>query len=239
MSTPADGQVALITGAGSGIGRATAILLAREGFRLVIAGRRRDALEETAAAIQGTGPGPFLIRADLADPAEARGMIDDAVAQQGRLDVLINNAGEAVSRPISEHDGAAIQRAFSVNFFGAAAAIARAWPDFERQRAGCIINISSMSSVDPFPGLSVYGAAKAALNTLTKGCATEGASFGLRAFAIAPGAVETPMLRAIFSEPALPPDRTLQPADVAGMILACIRGDHDARNGGTILMPSP
>lgn len=239
MPHPLADLSALITGAGSGIGRATAILLARHGIHLTLAGRRLHSLAETASLLPTGGPDPQILGTDVADPHQARAMVDHALTHHGRLDILINNAGGAISRSISGHDDAALRSAFAINFYGPAAAIIRAWPAFERQRAGCIINISSMSAVDPFPGLSVYGAAKAALNTLTRGCATEGAAFGLRAFAIAPGAVETPMLRAIFPESALPPSRTLQPEAIAEVILACIRGDHDARNGETILLPSP
>ena len=81
-----------------------------------------------------------------------------------------------------------------------AGAIAAAWPRFVRQGGGCIVNVSSMSSLDPFPGLSVYGAAKAALNAIVKGCVHEGAAAGIRAFTVAPGSVETAMLRAIARE---------------------------------------
>ncbi|MCC6675522.1 MAG: SDR family oxidoreductase [Phycisphaerales bacterium] len=233
------GQTALITGAGSGIGRAAAILLARHGLHLTLAGRHLESLAATASHFPPAGPPPQILSVNLADPRQARAMIDDALAHHGRLDILINNAGEAISKPIAQHDDAALHRAFTVNFFGPAAAISRAWPAFERQHSGCIINVSSMSAIDPFTGLAIYGAAKAALNTLTKGCATEGAAFGLRAFAIAPGAVETPMLRRLFPESALPPSRTLSPEAIAELILACIRGDHDARNGETIPLPSP
>lgn len=233
------GQAVVLTGAGSGIGRAAAVLLARQGFRLTLAGRHLEKLGQTAARFPAGAEPPQVLSVNLADPRQARAMVDDAVAHHGRLDVLINNAGEAAARPIAGHDDAAIHHAMAVNFYGPAAAIARAWPVFERQKSGCIVNISSMSSVDPFPGLAVYGAAKAALNTLTRGCATEGAAFGLRAFSIAPGAVETPMLRAVFPESVLPREKTLAPETIAEVILACIRGDHDGQNGGTILAPSP
>lgn len=240
MPTPSlAGLSALITGAGSGIGRATALLLARQGLHLTLTGRRLTTLAETASLFAAGVHPPHLLTTNIADPLQAESLIDQVVEHHGRLDILINNAGLAPQRPIEHHTPSLLQQVLEVNFTGPAAAITRAWPVFQRQRSGCIINISSMSAIDPFPGLAVYGAAKAALNTLTKGCATEGAGFGLRAFAIAPGAVETPMLRAIVPESALPREKTLTPEAVADVILACIRGDHDARNGETILVPSP
>jgi 3-oxoacyl-[acyl-carrier protein] reductase len=101
-----------------------------------------------------------------------------------------------------------------------------------------IVNVSSVSAIDPFPGLSIYGATKGAINALTRGCANEGRDVGIRAFAVAPGAVETAMLRAIASEEQLPRTATLTPEQVAGVIVACAVGERDEENGGVIVVPS-
>jgi NAD(P)-dependent dehydrogenase (short-subunit alcohol dehydrogenase family) len=154
----------------------------------------------------------------------------------GRLDNLINNAGLAPMLPIERTTPEVISEVFRVNTLGTAYAIHAAWPVFQRQRSGCIINLSTLGTIDPFPGFFAYAAAKAAVNLMTKVCASEGAPIGVRAFAIAPGAVETEMLRAIIPESVVAPEQTLPPEAVADVIAACIRGDRDAENGGVITL---
>ena len=95
-----------------------------------------------------------------------------------------------------------------------------------------------MATVDPFPGLGVYAASKAALASLTRSLHNEGASHGIRAFSVAPGAVETKMLRQLFSTDQLPTDQTLEPAAVAEVVVGCIRGEREDDRGQTILLPS-
>jgi NAD(P)-dependent dehydrogenase (short-subunit alcohol dehydrogenase family) len=96
-----------------------------------------------------------------------------------------------------------------------------------------------MATTDPFPGFFIYAAAKAGVNLMAKSCAKEGREFGIRAFSVAPGAVETPMLRALFSEVQLPPEKCLSPDDVAKVVVECIAGERDTQNGETIFIPSP
>ena len=228
--------VTLITGAGSGIGRATAILLASRGHKLALSGRRAAALSETIAALPA-GAEAVAVPTDIADPAQADSMIDRAASHYGRLDTLINNAGAAPLAPIDQTTHAMLDEAFRTNAIGPAAAIARAWPIFARHRRGLVINISTYGTLDPFPGFFAYAASKAALNLMAKSCAKEGAAIGVRAFAIAPPAVETGMLRANFGPDILPPDRCLRPEDIAQVILECIEGARDDQNGETIFVP--
>lgn len=228
--------VAIITGAGSGIGRQTAILLAERGWRLVLAGRRRGALEETAAMLDGES---LVACADVADPAQAAGLVDAALAGFGRLDALVNNAGWAPLAPIDRSDAPFTAAVFAVNAFGPGAAIARAWPVFVAQRSGRIVNLSTLGTADPFPGFFAYAAAKSAAESMVRSCAVEGRDHGIRAFAIAPGAVETDMLRANFSEAALPASKCLSAGAVAGVIVACLAGERDHDNGKVIYLPGP
>ncbi len=228
--------VALVTGAGSGIGRATAVLLAARGFRLALAGRRREPLEQTARSL---GSEPAILIADLARHDQACAMIDQCVARMGRLDVLVNNAGLAPLAPVEEHTPELIREVFEVNAIATATAMAHAWPIMRRQGGGRIVNVSSLSSVDPFSGLFAYAGAKGAVNVLTKAGANEGRECGIRCFCVAPGAVETPMLRAIYSEEEIPRERALTPEAVAGIIAACACGERDEDSGSTILIPSP
>src|SRR5262245_812100 len=225
---------ALITGAGSGIGRATAILLSQNGYRLALAGRREVALRQTAAAIKSD---VLILPTDVGNATAVRSMVDDTVTRFGRLAALINNAGLAPRLPIGQHTPDLLEQVYRVNALGPAWAIARAWPVFVRQNAGCIINISTMGTIDPYPGLFGYAAAKAAVNLMAKACANEGREHRIRAFSIAPGAVDTDMLESAFPE--VPKAERLSPQTVARLVVECLRGDRDAQNGQTIPLPSP
>lgn len=228
-----DHPVALVTGAGSGIGRAISVRLSRANHRLVLAGRTLRTLEETGSQL----PGPWLaVRADVADADSVSAMVDQAMAHFGRLDVLVNNAGRAPAVPIAESDPELIREVFAINALGPAWAIARAWPIFLEQGRGCVVNISSMATADPFPGLYAYAAAKGAVNVMVKSCMNERGEADIRAFAVAPGAVETAMLRAIVSESDLPPEDTLDPDEVAEVVVDCVLGRRDEQAGETIYM---
>ncbi|MCW5777555.1 MAG: SDR family oxidoreductase [Phycisphaeraceae bacterium] len=234
------GPVALVTGAGSGIGRAIAVQLAARGYRLLLVGRRTAALEETGTMLSGErGIAWRAHSADVGEAAACARAVDAAVSAFGRLDALVSNAGIAELRTVAEHSADDVRRTFEVNALGPAWLTAAAWPLFERQGGGCVVFVSSVASVDPFPGLGVYGAAKASLNTLARACAVEGERFGLRAFSVAPGAVETPMLRSMFTPSDLPARACLTPEQVAAVVVECIAGTRDAENGRTILIPSP
>jgi NAD(P)-dependent dehydrogenase (short-subunit alcohol dehydrogenase family) len=229
--------ITLISGAGSGIGRATALLLASRGHRLALVGRTRSTLEQTAALARGA---ECLVHpADIGDADQAAGAIDAAAERFGGLDALVNNAGYAPRTPIDQHTPMLIDAVFRINSLGPAYTIARAWPIFKSRRRGCIVNISTMATEDPFPGFFAYAAAKAAVNLMARSCATEGREHQIRAFAIAPGAVETAMLRSVASEAMLPADRALPPEAVARVVLDCIEGRRDAENGRVIPIPSP
>lgn len=232
--------VAAITGAGSGIGRAAAIMLARRGWRVSLAGRRQEPLEETARLCEETGAAkPIVIPTDVADPEQARRLITTTVKQAGRLDALINNAGTAPLIPIEQTDLQTLHRTFEVNTYATAYTTMAAWPVFEQQRGGCVVNVSSVAGADPLPGFFAYGAAKAAVESFARSCAKEGAEHNIRAFAVAPGAVDTDMLHAALDEQTISQINLLRPEDVAEVIVGCLEGAYDDRPGGTIAVPNP
>ena len=241
----AGGPVAVVTGAGSGIGRATAILLAREGYRLALIGRTASRLEATAGSLAEEGIArerPLVLPADLAREEEASRVVEAVLGSWGRLDVLVNNAGWGSLRPIADTDLELLHGTFAVNFFSAAELIRRSWPVFVRQRAGCVVNVSSAAAHDPYPGFFAYAASKAALESLGRSIASEAAQLGMPdilAYSIAPGAVETPLLRSAFSEEVIPREKTLDPFEVAERIRECVLGKAAVKNGGTIIVPSP
>ena len=231
----ADEQVAIVTGAGSGIGKAVALALGEEGFRLALVGRDADKLRSTADG----APEALLIATDLSEPDAALMVVDKTVDKWGRVDVLVNNAGVAPLVPIDETTDTLIDETFAINAFAPIRLVAGVWHVFRRQESGCVVNVSSMAVADPFPGFSVYAASKGAVDALTRSVINEGRVHGIRAFSVAPGAVETPLLRASFSAQAIPPTATLDPRDVARVVVDCIQGRREADLGQTILLPSP
>ncbi|MCA9309899.1 MAG: SDR family oxidoreductase [Phycisphaerales bacterium] len=235
MNQP-DTPVAIVTGASSGIGEAVCRRLAHAGWRLVMVARNRQRLEAAADRL-AIGSRAMLFPADVGDLAALDELVRCTLAGPGRIDAVVNNAGVAPLAPINELTGAELERVYRVNAIGPAHLIARAWPAMtDSGRGGCIVNVSTMGTRDPFPGFFAYAASKAAVNLMAQSCAAEGAAHGIRAFAVAPGAVETPMLRALFDETAIPPDACLDPDDVAAVIVDCITGRRDADNGATIFV---
>lgn len=231
---------AIITGAGSGIGRAAAVSLAREGWRLALVGRTRETLEATGAALgTGEGHGWITVLADVADPDDAEQLVRDAHARLGRLDALVNNAGLGGLVPLLGAEPGRVERLFRVNAIGPILSLVAAAGIMAESGGGVIVNVSSMATADPFPGLGVYAAAKASVETVCLAVRNELGDRGVRAYAVAPGATETGMLREIADEATLPRDRTLDPEQVAAVIVDCVLGRTAYASGETIRVPSP
>jgi NAD(P)-dependent dehydrogenase (short-subunit alcohol dehydrogenase family) len=224
--------VAIITGAGSGIGRATAIALASKGYRLTLCGRRTSPLHETAK-LAGNG---LTVAADVTQPSDIDRIVENTLSEFGRIDAVVNNAGLApvcsVEEMSIENWHAVIDTNLSAAFYLSKAV----WPIFKRQGGGAVVNLSSIAARDPFPGFLAYGTAKAGLNLFSLALAREGANIGVRVYTIAPGAVETEMFRGIMNPEQFPTERTLQPADVARIIVQCIAGDLQFTSGEVIWM---
>lgn len=231
-----EGRVAVVTGGGSGIGRCTAHELAALGARVVLVGRNPDKLHTVAGEIaQDAGVAEGRV-CDIRDEAAVSALVAEVLAAHGRIDALVNNAGAAPLAGIAQTTPAMLEETFAVNALGPANLIAAAWPIMAAAKSGCIVNVSTMGTQDPFPGFFAYAAAKASVNLMARSCAKEGRAVGIRAFSIAPGAVETPMLRANFNEARVPRSAALTPEAVATLIVDCIAGKHDARNGDTIFI---
>lgn len=209
-------RVAVITGAGRGIGRAIAERLARAKWDIAGVARSPDQLGELKRAVERSGARCITSTIDVTRSVDVEDFARRVAIELGRIDLWVNNAGAAPLAPIAEMDIAAFDAMTAVNvnavFYGCRAA----WPIMQRQGGGVIVNISSVASVDPFPGFAAYGASKAWVNLFTKAAADEGRPDGIRVYAVAPGAVETPLLRGTF--PDIPADQTLDPDAVAGTI---------------------
>ena len=239
MSALTDRPVAVITGGGTGIGRATALTLATAGWSLSLAGRRREPLQETADACRNADPDAniLVVPTDVTDPNQCQTLIDATDSHFHRLDALINNAGGGGAAFAKDADPDQVLDSFRLNALAPATLIHFAWPLFERQGGGCVVNVSSMAAHDPFPGLYAYGAGKAACESLVRSIHNERGDLKLRAFAVAPGAVETELLRTYVDETVVPKDLCMTPEHIASVIVACVRGNYDEYDGGTILVP--
>ncbi|QOV87475.1 SDR family NAD(P)-dependent oxidoreductase [Humisphaera borealis] len=227
--------VAVITGAGKGIGRATAIELARRGYALALAARTDSDLLQTLSAAEATDRG-IAVPTDVSKYAEIDRLIDVTLDRFDRIDAIVHCAGIAPVRSLAAMTPAEWQETIDTNLSAAFHLIRAAWPAFERQRGGAIVNVSSLATRDPFPGFGAYGAAKAGMNLLGLMAAREGEPIGVRAYTVAPGAVETGMFRKIMTPEQFPKEKTLDPADVARVIAGCIQGDLRYASGEVIYL---
>ena len=188
-------QVVLITGALTGIGRATAVAFAAEGAQLVVSGRRPEAGEALVAELRGMGAEAEFVRADVRHDDDLRNLVDKTVARFGRLDVAVNNAGtEGTPGPFTEQTADSYAAVFDTNVLGVLLSLKHELRVMQAQGSGTIVNVSSVVGHVGFPGASVYTASKHAVEGLTKSAALEGAPFGIRVNAVAPGPIETDML---------------------------------------------
>jgi NAD(P)-dependent dehydrogenase (short-subunit alcohol dehydrogenase family) len=191
MSQP----VVLITGALTGIGRATAFAFAAAGARIVVSGRQPDAGQALAADLRDRGVEAEFIRADVRDDDALRALVDQTVARFGRLDIAVNNAGtEGQPGPLTGQSAASYAVTFDTNVLGTVLAMKHQMRVMQAQGSGSIVNLSSTMGHKGAAGASIYTASKHAVEGLTKAAALEGAAFNVRVNAVAPGPVETAML---------------------------------------------
>jgi NAD(P)-dependent dehydrogenase (short-subunit alcohol dehydrogenase family) len=225
--------VSLVTGAGSGIGRACAIALSGEGHRVVLMGRRREPLEETAEACAEE---TLILPGDVAQAEQATAAVEGALEAFGRIDAIVHCAGLAPMKSIEQLSIEEWQAVLATNLSAAFYLAKAGWPAMVKQQAGVIVNISSMASRDPFPGFAAYGAAKAGVNLLGLALAREGQPHNIRVHTIAPGAVETPMFRGLFTAEQYASENTLSPEDIARAVVQCIAGDLVPTSGEVIYL---
>src|SRR6267378_3366061 len=189
------GLVAVITGAGSGIGAASALAFAREGARIVVADLNKVGAEETVGDVRELGGEAEAVQVDVTDKMQVERLVAAAVERFGRIDVMFNNAGlPQAAIPFEESSDDLYNRIFDVNvrgvFYGCRAAI----PHMKAHGGGVILNTASTAGIRPRPGLAVYNASKGAVITLTKALAVELAPHHIRVVSLCPVATDTPML---------------------------------------------
>ncbi len=188
-------QVILITGALAGIGRATALAAANEGYKVVVSGRNSQTGAALEAELRAVGGEATFIKADVRDESEVRGLIEEAVARFGRIDVAVNNAGtEGNPGLIVDQTPEAYAATFETNVLGVLLCMKHEFRIMQPQGFGSVVNISSTMGSRGAANASLYVASKHAVEGLTKSGALEAAAFGVRVNAVAPGPVETGML---------------------------------------------
>lgn len=250
-------KVAIVTGGGGGIGRATALALADLGYALVLAGRTPGRLNEVAEQIKRSAGQAIFVPTDVTKPEEVDQLVRHTMGEFARIDALINTAGMAPMISTPDILPTQWREILEVNLSAAFYLTRAVWPVFRNQHleaqsalhekgrpgtelgpdsGGVIVHISSESARDPFPGLGAYGVAKAALNMLTKVTAQEGEPLGIRVVGIAPAAVETPMFRAFMTEEQVPTTEILAPQNVAEAVVGAVTGAMRYASGETIFI---
>jgi NAD(P)-dependent dehydrogenase (short-subunit alcohol dehydrogenase family) len=220
-------KVALITGALTGIGRATALAFAKEGATVVAAGRREAEGNALETELRALGAQAAFIKADVRHEEDVRRLVDETVARFGRLDVAVNNAGtEGKPGPVTEQTPDSYAAMFDTNVLGTLLSLKHELRVMQAQGSGSIVNVSSTMGERGAANLSLYTASKHAVEGLTKSAALEAAASGVRVNAVAPGPTETGMLERLTGTPdrkaafyaAVPLKRGARPEEIADAI---------------------
>lgn len=211
--------VALITGAGRGIGKAIAMTLATEGSAVVLVARTKSELESVRSDIEGRGGKALSMPADITNVEHVQAVFDEVSKQFGRLDILVNNAGIGHFAPVKELSVSDFDAMWSVNVRGLFLCTQHAVRMMEKQKSGAIVNISSLAGKNAFVNGSGYAATKWALMGFAKCLMLEVREHNIRVVTICPGSVDT-----TFSPPKDPStsDRLIHPQDIADTVLAAI-----------------
>jgi glucose 1-dehydrogenase len=240
------GKVALITGGDQGIGRGIAVRLAKDGADIAIVYRSHDKeAQEVVREIEANDRRAFAVRADIGRVDEAQRIVSDSIEALGRLDILVNNAGVEKNAPfweVTEEDYDAVMNVNLKGLFFVAQAMVRHLR--QEQRPGKIINISSVHEELSFPHFTAYCASKGGVKMITRNLAIELAPLGITVNSVAPGAIKTPINRALLTGQKkldallnnIPLNRMGQPEDVAGAVAFLVSADADYITGASIVV---
>ena len=241
-----DGKVAIVTGAGRGIGKAIALTLAEAGADITVVARTKEQIEQTAEDIRKLGRKALAVPADVTQEDQVKKVVEQTISRFGKIDILVNNAGIAVSKPVvlvpgvkvvgfsgkvSEQDEQTTlqewRQVIDTNLTGAFIFAQAVGPYMMKQRKGKVINTSSTAADEGLPRISAYSASKAGLTTFTRCLASEWGPFNINVNAIAPGVIRTDMVAHHLENPKskeailerIPLGRVAEPRDVALLVL--------------------
>lgn len=235
-------KVAIVTGAASGIGRSIAVLFAREGARLVVADVDEKGIEGTLSIIKRNGGIGLGIRTDVSDSAEVTSMVERAISQFARVDALVNNAGVEMKGSVASLGESDWDRVMNTNLKGVYLCSHFVIPHMVKRRQGVIINMASDLGISPIPNVAAYAATKGGIIALTKAMAKDHAKDGIRVNCLAPGPIETPLLRRFQPEEILkfvqevmiPMGRLGTPEEVASAALFLASDEASFINGAIV-----
>jgi NAD(P)-dependent dehydrogenase (short-subunit alcohol dehydrogenase family) len=226
-------KVAIVTGGGSGIGRGVALALVQAGARVVVCGRRQQPLDATVQAIQQPAGQMLAVQADVSQPDDVERLVRATLQAFGTLDILINNAGISGGAPIHAHEVQDWERVMSTNLRGPFLIARAVLPTLRAKRSGHIINISSESGLEYYPGDGAYGISKHALNAMGEYIQRENQDYNIRVNTICPGMVVSEM-----TQDAVGLDRAkcLYPEDIADLVLWLLTRRPNIKIGTPILI---
>lgn len=227
------GKVAIITGAGSGIGRGIALALATQGVIVITCGRRKSALEETVNAVREKGGEVISIQADVSSVIDANRVVALALEVYGKVDILVNNAGVFASGPLHEIDPDTWDYLIATNLRGPFLMARAVLPHMRASSSGHIINISSESGLEIYENDAVYGITKHALNSMGEYIQRENQELNIRVNTICPGMVITEMTE---NEPGLDHAKCLVTEDIADLVLWLLTRRENIKIGTPVLI---
>src|SRR5262245_10564897 len=235
-------RVALVTGASQGIGRAIAVELAKVGAHVAVVSRRTEALEDVAAAVRAQGRKALVVPCDVGDGAQVEAAVTRTVDEFGRIDILVNNAGYRIRAPLEDLPRSEWDAMIAINLTGVflfSQAVGRV---MIRQRAGRIVNVTSVAGRSGSRGMAAYAAAKAGAAVLTQSLGAEWAKYGITVNAVAPGPTETEGVLEVWKTPAMiasaarevPLQRLARPEEIAWAVIFAASDQASFMTGETI-----
>ncbi len=227
-------NVAIVTGASKGIGKAIALSFAKEKMNVVLVARTEFALEKTAGEVEELGGNALVVPVDVSQEGEVEQVVAKTIETFGKIDVLINNAGMGSFAPVDELSTQDFDRMFAVNMRGVFLCTRTVLPHMKKQKSGAIINISSLAGKNFFKGGSGYAATKWALNGFTKCLMLEAREYDIRVSVVCPGSVATEFSPHSGKDPA----KILQSQDVADAVLTILRLPPNALMSEVDLRPT-
>jgi NADP-dependent 3-hydroxy acid dehydrogenase YdfG len=228
-----ESKVAIVTGGGTGIGRGVAVALAKSGSQVVVCGRRQEPISETVTTIQQQGGQALAVPTDISQETDVDRLVKSALEAFGTLDILINNAGISGGNPIHAHESLDWDNVMATNLRAPFLLTRAVLPTLRAKRSGHIINISSESGLEYYPGDGVYGISKHALNALGEYIQRENQDYNIRVNTICPGMVVSEMTE---NSAGLDHEKCLFPEDIADLVVWLLTRRPNIKIGTPILI---